>query len=299
MKVSVVVPATDDPATLERCLAALAAGIRQPDEVVVVRDRDLRTPAAARNAGAHRAAGDVLVFVDADVVVHAQALDLLLARLEADPGLDAAFGAYDDRPGAPGVVPGFRYLLHHRVHTASPGPAETFWSGLGAVRREAFEAAGGFDPERRWLEDVDLGLRLRRMGRRILLEPAARATHLKHLTLLEMLRSDAFERAAPWTGLLLEHRRGARVLNLGRRHRAQGLLAGALALAVLARRPRGALAALAGFLALDLSFVVLVHRRRGPAHALAAVPLHVLHHLAALVGAFSGLSRALAQRAPR
>jgi len=299
MRVSAVVPATDAPPTLERCLAALEASARRPDEVVVVRDAGLRTPAAARNAGAERASGDVLVFVDADVVVHPDALALLLARLEDDPGLDAAFGAYDDRPGAPGVVPGFRYLLHHRVHAAAPGPAETFWSGLGVVRREAFEAAGGFDPERRWLEDVDLGLRLRGMDRRILLDPRARATHLKHLTLLGMLRSDAFERAAPWTGLLLEHRRGGRVLNLGHRHRAQGVLAGALALALAARRPRSALLAFAGFLALDLSFVALVHRRRGTRQALAAVPLHVLHHLAGLVGAFAGLSRGLAQRALR
>lgn len=299
MTVSVIVPATDAPATLDRCLAALEAGSYRPDEVVVVGDEALRTPAAARNAGAIRAAGDVLVFVDADVLVHRDALAVLLRSLEEDPALDAAFGAYDDRPGSPGVVPGFRYLLHHRVHVASPGPAETFWSGLGAVRRDAFDAVGGFDPHRRWLEDVDLGLRLRASGRRILLEPAARATHLKHLTLLGMLRSDAFERAAPWTALLLEHRRGGRVLNLGRRHRAQGLLAAGLAAGLLARRPRSALVALAGFLALDVSFVALVHRRRGPAQAAATVPLHLLHHFAALVGAATALATRLRQRVSR
>lgn len=299
MTVSVIVPATDDPATLDRCLAALDAGSRRPDEVVVVSDPALRTPAAARNAGGARAAGDVLVFVDADVLVHHDAVAVLLGHLERDAGLDAVFGAYDDRPGAPGIVSGFRYLLHHRVHVASPGPAETFWSGLGAVRREAFDAVGGFDPHRRWLEDVDLGLRLRAAGRRILLEPAARATHLKHLTLLGMLRSDAFERAAPWTTLLLEHRRGGRVLNLGHRHRAQGLLAAGLAAGLLLRRPRSALLALAGFLALDVSFVALVHRRRGPAQAAAAVPLHLLHHLAALVGVATALVRRARQRGSR
>jgi hypothetical protein len=31
------------------------------------------------------------------------------------------------------------------VHVSSPGPAATFWAGLGAIRRDAFDAVGGFD----------------------------------------------------------------------------------------------------------------------------------------------------------
>ena len=41
------------------------------------------------------------------------------------------------RPPRRGAVSRFRNLLHHHVHASSPGPAETFWAGLGAVRREA------------------------------------------------------------------------------------------------------------------------------------------------------------------
>src|SRR5205807_8681242 len=58
----------------------------------------------------------------------------------------------------------------------------TFWAGLGAVRRDAFEAVGGFDAERYLVpsvEDIDLGARLATTGHRIELDPAVQGTHLK------------------------------------------------------------------------------------------------------------------------
>ena len=83
--------------------------------------------------------------MDADVAVHADAFRRIRAAFTADPGLTAVFGSYDDDPPALGAVSGFRNLLHYHVHQSSAGPAGTFWAGLGAVRRDAFAEAGGFD----------------------------------------------------------------------------------------------------------------------------------------------------------
>ena len=116
--------------------------------MVVVTEPAGEGPAAARNRGAEQVAGDVIVFVDADVTVHPDALERIREAFAADPELAAVFGSYDDAPAAPQLVSQFRNLLHHHVHSSSPGPAETFWAGLGAVRREPFLAAGGFDSAR-------------------------------------------------------------------------------------------------------------------------------------------------------
>src|SRR5215218_1961264 len=147
-KLTVIVPATNEPPTLDRCLAALRGGSRPPDELIVVTEPPGAGPAAARNDGARRAAGELLVFVDADVVVARDALARMEAHLDADPALTAAFGSYDDSPAASDPVSAFRNLLHHHVHQSSPGEVPTFWAGLGAIRRAAFLAAGGFDEAR-------------------------------------------------------------------------------------------------------------------------------------------------------
>jgi GT2 family glycosyltransferase len=247
---------------------------------VVVEDPGLG-PAAARNEGARRAAGDVLVFVDADVVAHGDALGRIRAALAADPGLAGVFGAYDDAPEAPGVVSAFRNLLHHHVHSEGAGEADTFWAGLGALRREAFDAVGGFDEryEHPSVEDVELGVRLADRGFRVRLDPAIRGTHLKRWTLGAMVKTDVLRRGIPWIVLLLERRRAPTSLNLGWRHRLSAAASVAGALALLRGRPKAALGTAGVLVVLNGRFYALVTRRRGPAAGAAAVGLHALHHL--------------------
>ena len=121
MRLTAIVPATDDPPTLERCVAAIRGADDPPEEVIVVRQPVRAGPAHARNVGAAAAGGDVLVFVDSDVVVHRDAFTRIRAQLGADPGLVAVFGSYDDRVETRSAVAGFRNLLHHTVHQRSAG----------------------------------------------------------------------------------------------------------------------------------------------------------------------------------
>jgi hypothetical protein len=289
---TIVIPATDRPPTLARCLAALRRS-DEPHAVEVVTAPPGAGPAAARNAGAARGGGEILVFVDADVEVHPDALRRLRAALDRDPGLDAVFGAYDDRPAAPATVSRFRNLLHHHVHVSSPGPAATFWAGLGAVRREAFEAVGGFDARRfprPSIEDIELGVRLCAAGRRVALEPAARGTHLKRWTLRSMVRTDLAARGAPWVALQLERGTAAGSLNLAWRHRAAAAAAVLAIGAAAARRPRVAGLALLAMAAPNARFYLLLRRCGGLRLALAGVPLHLVHHLTAVASVPAGLA---------
>lgn len=293
--VAVVVPATNAPASLERCLDALERSTDPPDEILVVSEPAAAGPAQARNAGARRARSDVVAFVDADVAVHSDAVARLRVAFD-DPELVAVFGSYDDQPPAPGHVSQFRNLLHHHVHSSSPGAAETFWAGLGAVRRNAFLEAGGFDADRYGapaIEDIELGMRLTAAGARIDLDPTIRGAHLKRWTVASMTHTDLLRRGAPWVRLALEAGRAPTALNLGWRHRASALAALGASAAGLARRPRAAAGALAALVALNLGFFALLNRRGGPALAIIGLPLLVLHHLAAAVSVPVGLAQHL------
>ena len=275
-------PATDGPPTLARCVRAIGEAADGPDQVVVVGRATAPGPAAARNQGADEATGDVLVFVDSDVVVHHDAFRHVRRSFAADPSLIALFGSYDDAPEGEGVVSAFRDLLHHHVHQRSAGPAATFWAGLGAIRRDAYLAAGGFDADRYpapSIEDVELGMRLHRHGARIELEPALLGTHLKRWTLPRMVRTDLLARGAPWVALLLRERSHSTALNLGWRHRLGAATAVGVAWLAARRRPLAASCALGVFVLVDRPFHALLWRRQGPRGAAAGVGLHLVHHL--------------------
>ncbi len=266
MKLSAIVPVLNGGDGLRRCLEALLAGTRVPDELIVVDDASTdgsgesarglgahvirldggpRGPAAARNRGAAAATGDVVLFFDADVVVHPDTVARIERHLMDEPVVDALFGSYDDDPPACGMVARYKNLEHHYVHQHGRREAGTFWAGCGAVRRDAFSAVGGFDERyaRPSIEDIELGVRLRGAGYRIWLCPDVQAGHLKRWTFAGLLRSDICDRAVPWSQLVAGQGRGLPDdLNLGWRSRASALAAW---LPVLAW-PLGGVARLAG-----------------------------------------------------
>jgi GT2 family glycosyltransferase len=220
---SVVMPMLNAAAFLPRVLDGLKASTFQDFELLLVDDgstdgsRELAqtygiTPlwsggrqgaGAARNVGVRQARAPILVFVDADVVLHETALAQIAERFAADATLTAVMGAYDEAPSAPGLVSRFRNLLHAYFHRRAAAEASTFWTGLGAVRREAFNSVGGFSPAE-ILEDVEFGLRLKAAGHRIALDPRIQGTHLKDWSLESMVRTDLFRRGIPWIELALQ-----------------------------------------------------------------------------------------------
>jgi GT2 family glycosyltransferase len=300
ISLSVVVPATNEPPTLARCLAAIEAADQTPDDVVVVEDAQL-SASEARNEGARRARNDVLVFVDADVEVHPDVFTRIARAFDDDDGLTALFGSYDDAPADRSVVSAFRNLLHHHVHQAGAGPAETFWTGLGAIRRTRFLELGGFDAVRYphpSIEDIEFGDRLRASGARTVLDPRVQGTHLKRWGLRSMLWTDLRRRAVPWIALQVRTRRPATTLNCGWRHQLSALACvvavGALAFTALPI----VVAAVVALLVANASFYALLVRRLGVTGAVGGVVLHVLHHLVAVVAVPFGIVAAFLDSAP-
>ncbi len=245
-------------------------------------------PAAARNLGARRARGAILVFIDADVCVHPDVLRRFVEIFTGEPGVGAIFGAYDTRPRAPGLVSQYRNLLHHYVHAQSPGDAETFWAGCGAMRREVFAETGGFDETIHQLEDVELGHRVRELGHRVLLRPEIQGTHLKRWTLRSMVTTDLFGRGITWMRLHLQQGQSGRpgTLNLRPAEKACTALSGlaicAVGTAAVRREAVWLLVAL-GFLVMVLiGNTRMLHwfaRERGFWFALRIVPLRVLYYV--------------------
>ena len=197
-------------------------------------------PGRARNVGSKSASGDVLLFVDADVVLAADALERIAREFE-DVETTALYGSYDTNPPHPGFGSQYMNLRHHHVHRVPTRDSGTFWAGIGAVRRDAFEALGGYDADAYpWpsIEDIELGMRLRQAGGRIRRVPEIRGTHLKVWSLREVVRVDITRRALPWSRLMLANPGAFEDLNVAGAERGKALLAAAfLASLVLAPFP--------------------------------------------------------------
>ncbi|MFN5463891.1 MAG: glycosyltransferase 87 family protein [Cyanobacteriota bacterium] len=303
--ISLIMPTIDWGPTFQRCVQAAAKGLGEADQLLVVFDgtpppppegliparailletETRQGPAAARNLAAKQAHGPILFFVDADVELHADAVDRVRAKFSTDPGLGAVFGSYDAHPAAPGLVSRFRNLLHHYTHTSHPGPASTFWAGCGAVRRDPFLALGGFDPQaypQPSIEDIDFGLRLHASGGRILLDPAIQGTHHKCWDLALMLHTDTQKRAIPWSKLLLKQSAPNASLNLDPMAKLSSLLVllTLLGLGVIPFYPSlwpFPLVSLGLLAALNRGFYTLCFQQGGLRLALAAFGLHALY----------------------
>lgn len=310
--ISIIVPAYNAREHLDRCLDALLASSYTSRQIIVVDDGSTdntaelarakgvtvveRTrqagPGAARNEGALRAKGEILLFVDADVLVTEETVARVAKRFTQNPDVDALFGSYDDTPSEENFLSQYKNLSHHYVHQQSGEDAVTFWAGCGAVRKEVFDRAAGFDQERYpvpSIEDIELGYRMKKMGCKILLDKALQVKHLKRWTLASLLRADILHRAVPWSMLMLEKSQRVSDLNLQMRNRVSSCLVGGCLL-MLALTPfvRGLLYAVPALLVtlviLNLDFYEFLLQRKGPGFTVQAFFMHVLYYF------YSGLT---------
>ncbi|MDO8682715.1 MAG: glycosyltransferase family 2 protein [Armatimonadota bacterium] len=155
----------------------------------------------ACNMGAGKAAGGFLLFLNSDTLVLPKSIDLLASALEASPNAGIVAPRLLDRNGNDdqSVVSYIRspiaVLFSAARKRAKARLAKLMADGddisgqayfCGAaimVRRDAFEAIGGFDESFFFYsEDEDLCRRLANIGWRLLLVPEARIIHLSGLS---------------------------------------------------------------------------------------------------------------------
>jgi glycosyltransferase involved in cell wall biosynthesis len=307
LTVSVIVPALNAERSLPAVLRAIRASDREIIEIIVSDDGSTDAtarvagdagatvvrnagspegPGAARNRAVKCARGDIVAFVDADVIVHPAALGRLVNEIAAADDIWAAFGSYDDSPPGNNLAARYANLRHHFVHHNGRPEAGTFWAGIGAFRRERFIALGGFDgrfgpPS---IEDVELGIRAKAAGGRIRLVPSAQGAHLKDWTIRQLWRTDILCRAMPWTRMVVRRKSIGNDLNLAGRERWSAVFA-YLSLFTLLAIPfwswaaAGLLASLAVYGWLNRGILRLMHRRGGVPLLLTGLGLHLAYHM--------------------
>jgi GT2 family glycosyltransferase len=201
------------PVAIRRAIESVLAQTLQDFEVIVVddsstdRSRDIAEahgcrvipsggrlgPAGARNRGAAAATGDVVFFVDSDVIVRPDTLRRLAEAFDADPSLDGVMAVQAPAMRFGNVCSRYKNLWMYYTYVRRAGEdVPLFYTTAAAIRRRTFLDAGGFDlnytdPN---VEDTDFGQKLARLGYRIRIVPDLEVEHVKGYDLAGLLRTD-------------------------------------------------------------------------------------------------------------
>ncbi|HAY21315.1 MAG TPA: glycosyl transferase [Elusimicrobia bacterium] len=184
MKISVIIPAYNEEGLLGACLESVkeafggSAGLGLEHEVIVCDNNSSDATAGiaagtgarvvfepvnqigrARNAGAAAAAGEWLLFIDADSRLSSSTLEQLAAAIKT--GRCCGGGALAGLEGVPGLLPRLASLSWNLVSRAFRLAGGAFFF----CRADAFRETGGFSLELYAAEELDLSRRLARWGR--------------------------------------------------------------------------------------------------------------------------------------
>ena len=316
--VSVVMPVYNAAATLEECLARLFQSRFGDFEVVVVddgstdRSREIMNrhpvrvvptsgrvgPAVARNLGAEVARGAYLFFIDSDVMVRPDTLEVLVDGFARD-GVDGFCGVQAAEMRHDDLASQYKNLWMRWTYLRQRGDVPLFYTTAAAIRRDAFVRVGGFDPGYATpnVEDTAFGQKLQRLGVRVRIHPRLEVEHVKHYSLWGLLRTD-YMRAVSLARLKLRHPRdlGDNNTSVPVSYMASVPLAGLAVLALLlglafgwARVTVVGVVAAMGVVGLNLGFLGAIRRSEGWGRALASVAVLWLELLVVGVGTAVGM----------
>lgn len=223
--ISIIIPLYNAERTLEKCLKAVFDSGFQDFELLVVDDASTDSsikiaesfpckvlklpynqgPSVARNHGARNAKGDVLLFIDSDIVIQRDTLNLFVDSLKS---YCAVFGIYTQKPGTDGLLSLYQNFYAHKSIKETNEVTSMLYSYCVAIKKDAFLEIGGFDESwrRPTFEDVQLGLRLTENGHQIYLNKNIKVVHHPNFNIKRFIKN-YFYKSLDLTKLMLSKKR--------------------------------------------------------------------------------------------
>jgi len=209
--VSVIVPFLNGK-TLPGCVASLSEAMQPDCEAIFVDDGSMddsgdvveaagfklcrqestKGPAAARNTGAAVASGEILLFVDADVVVPPDVITKIQEVFALRQDVAAVHGNLSCQCPHRGFLSQYKNLYLHYTFNRAADSIPNFFTSVSAVRSGVFRKLCGFNESltQPVVEDRELGTRLLHEGHKICFCPDIQVKHDKQYSLAQLVRTD-------------------------------------------------------------------------------------------------------------
>ena len=227
-QLSVIIPMYNSAGTINQCISAIYNSSYKDYEVIVVDDASTDNsaeivskfpcklirldknlgPAYARNHGAKHAVGEILLFLDSDVVLEKSALEIAMNDLKMNKDSPAVVGIYSKTPANNTWFNWFMALQKFSNWTMSQEEEYTaFQTRLGAIRKDIFTDLGGYNPIYRKAdtEDYEFGYRLTSKYGNVLLDKRIMGRH--YFPSFPACVKRYFKRSFMWFRLFLKRRK--------------------------------------------------------------------------------------------
>ncbi len=319
MVTSVVVPAFNAEGTLGACLRAVRESTIKNYELIVVddgstdstsnlassfTDRVVSHPvnqgrSHARQTGIRTAKGEILVFIDSDVVIQPETLSRITEFFSLHEEIDALTGLLGKEHPHRNFFSQYKNLYMHYTFNKLPGRVNFLYGSIFAIRRRALVS---YDHDVPVADDTAFGQKLISEGRQIAFLRELEVVHLKKYRFASWLKNDfripfdwaqIFVRYQGWRQLG-KHRTG--YLHAPREQLVSVVLAPAILLlgfsAFSKPGPLPLLTFIGLWLFLNIPFLRFLTRQRGALFGIRSVFATFFDHLVMAAGITCGLVKA-------
>ncbi|MDI6785211.1 MAG: glycosyltransferase family 2 protein [bacterium] len=223
--ISIIIPVYNASNTLKECLEAIFASNYSNYEVILIDDCSTDNSleiannfpckivklsqksgaAAARNKGAETAQGEIIFFIDSDIIITPNALSIInenFSNLE----ISGVVGLLSAKLRFKNFASQYKNLWMHYTYKILPDFVGVSYTSITAFRRNIFLELGGFDKcyKDANVEDTEFGQRFLTKNYKIYSDKRLEAEHIKHYTLNQVLMLD-FKRSYELTMMFLRN----------------------------------------------------------------------------------------------
>lgn len=205
--ISVIIPLYNVECTIGPCLTAVFASRYADYEVIVIDDGSKDGCVAmaakfpvklirleknmglshARNIGVTHAQHDILVFIDADVMIRPEALTIIDSFFEQHADVSGVVGLLDENCPHDDFFSQYKNLYMNFTFNKVSSPISFLYGSIHALRKKDFQP---YDESLAYTEDTDLGQKLSANGKKIFLLKHLLVTHLKQYGFISILKND-------------------------------------------------------------------------------------------------------------
>lgn len=318
IKLSVVVPVFNSENTLRSCLQAIKNSSFSNIELIVVDDGSTDQSASiakqfadkivlhgrnlsriqARNTGMEHASGDIIAFIDSDIVIGKNSLEIVSRYFKENADVTAITGLLSDQHPNQDFFSQYKNLYMNYVFKKLPKTVTFLFGSIFAIRKSAAVIMVNTFPKG---EDTALGQELSRNGEKISFLRNLEVVHLKKYTFLSWIKND-FEIPFNWTSVFLAYR-GWKQLGKNRVGFAHSPIEQLLSLGTVGILGLTTLGVIGGKIPLwvqgilllvwvgfNTRFFLFLLQKRGALFLLAALFATLLDHVVMIFGITSGLA---------